>query len=322
MYLYRYGMNKLPFGLTPDTEFFCPLQTHVEALNVLNFALNSGEALIKVIGEVGTGKTMLCRLLLNQLETNNDKSPASQKAFVAYIPYPKLSATELKFSLARELGIRISRDCREDQLSQRIQSRLINLNKKHGRVILLIDEAQLLNDDCLESLRLFTNLETEQRKLIQLVLFAQPELDQNLAKPHLRQIKQRIMFSYQLKKLTRPQIRQYVLQRLSVVNNNKIKLSFLASCWLKHYSNGVPRLVNILCHKALLLSFGQNKQTISCINLIRAAKDTESINTWLQDRAKLMFSLVALLSSSSAMAYWFLGSGMIETGIFNTGIGL
>jgi len=94
MYLYRYSMKKLPFGLTPDTEFFCALPTHIEALNVLNFALNTGEALIKIIGEVGTGKTMLCRLLLNQLESN--KSP--QNRFVAYIPYPKLSPKELKFS--------------------------------------------------------------------------------------------------------------------------------------------------------------------------------------------------------------------------------
>jgi len=300
MYLYRFAMKKLPFGLTPDTEFFCALEPHIEALNVLNFALNSGEGLIKIVGEVGTGKTLLCRLLLNQLEdtTNN------HQRFVAYIPYPKLSAKELKFSLAKELGIRISANCREDQLTQRIQTRLINLNKKHGPVVLLIDEAQLLDDDGLETLRLFTNLETEQHKLIQLVLFGQPELDVNLAKPKLRQIKQRIVFSYNLKKLKHRQINDYVKQRLSVVSDTQLPMSWVARLLLTHYSKGTPRLINILCHKALLLAFGQNKQKISCLNLIKAAKDTEAVNSWFQDHIKITLSLFALMASGSAMALW------------------
>jgi len=208
MYLYRFAMKKLPFGLTPDTSFFCALQTHVEALNVLNFALNSGEALIKIIGEVGTGKTMLCRLLLNQLVDHR---------FVAYIPYPKLSALELKLAFAKELGIRFKANNREAQLSQQIQTRLLKINKTKGPVVLLIDEAQVLDDDGLETLRLFTNLETEQQKLIQIVLFAQPELDQKLAKKKLRQIKQRIVFNYRLKALPRQQIYTYVKQEFTVL---------------------------------------------------------------------------------------------------------
>ncbi len=294
MYLYRFAMKKLPFGLTPDTEFFCPLETHIEALNVLNFALNSGEALIKIVGEVGTGKTLLCRLLLNQLE---------KKHFVAYIPYPKLSAKELKFSLAKELGIRLNENSRDDQISQKIQTKLININKKQGPVVLLIDEAQLLDDECLETLRLFTNLETEQYKLIQLVLLGQPELDKNLAKPALRQIKQRIVFSYHLKRLNQGQIRTYVQQRLAVVGKQPIVFSWLANTLLTFYSKGIPRVINILCHKALLLSFGQNKQSINAINLIRAAKDTESVSTWIQDHAKICLSLFALLMSGSVMAF-------------------
>lgn len=294
MYLYRFGMKRLPFGLTPDTAFFCPLETHIEALNVLNFGLNSGEALIKIVGEVGTGKTLLCRLLLNQLE---------KKHFVAYIPYPKLSARELKFSLAKELGIRLNENAREDQISQKIQTRLININKKQGPVVLLIDEAQLLDDECLETLRLFTNLETEQYKLIQLVLLGQPELDKNLSKPNLRQIKQRIVFSYNLKRLNQQQIKTYVEQRLSVAGKPSIDFSWLANLILTHYSKGIPRLINILCHKALLLSFGQNKQTINTLNLIHAAKDTDAVSTWFQDHARLFLSTITLLMSSSVMAY-------------------
>lgn len=288
-------MKKLPFGLTPDTDFFCALQPHLEALNVLNFAVSSGEALIKVIGEVGTGKTLICRYLLNQLEGNR---------IVAYIPYPKLTARELRFALAKELGIRVNTNCRDDQLGQKIQTRLVNLNKKKGPVVLLIDEAQVLDEDGLETLRLFTNLETEHQKLIQIVLFAQPELDVKLANPQLRQIKQRIVFSYTLSGLSQRQVNSYVKQRLSAAGNVKTSFGWFANCLLTHYSKGIPRLVNILCHKALMLSFGQDKQVISGLNLIRAAKDTESVSTWFQDHLALSLMILTLLMSGSAMAIW------------------
>ena len=295
MYLYRFAMKKLPFSLTPDTEFFCPLPTHVEALNVLTFALNSGEALVKVVGEVGTGKTMLCRLLLNQLE---------KKRKLAYIPYPKLSARELKFALAKELGLRITDTCREDQLTQRIQNRLLNLNKKQGPVVLLIDEAQQLDEDGLETLRLFTNLETEHQKLMQIVLFGQPELDSTLARPAMRQILQRIVFSYRLTPLTIKQINQYVTGRLTIASSQKTNYSWLSNRLINHYSHGIPRLINILCHKALLLGFGQNNQSITAFNIIKAAKDTDSISTWVQDHLKTVLAFSAILMSGSAMAIW------------------
>lgn len=288
-------MKKLPFGLTPDTDFFCPTDTHIEALNLVNFAINSGEGLIKLVGEVGTGKTMLCRLLLNQLEKQRN---------IAYIPYGKLTAKELKFALAKELKVPAAGNSREDQLSHKIQNRLLSLNKKKGPVVLLIDEAHLLDDEGLETLRLFTNLETEQCKLLQIVLFAQPELDSKLATPGLRQIKQRIAFSYQLASLSRRQSNHYVSKRLSSATTQPIKLGFIASLLIKHYSQGVPRLINILCHKALLLSYAQNKKTISSANLLKAARDTEYVNTWLQDNLLIIFSLIALLTSSSIMAFW------------------
>lgn len=295
MYLYQFSMKKLPFSLTPDTESFCELAPHMEALNVLNFAINSGEAIIKVIGEIGTGKTLLCRMLLNQME---------EQRVVAYIPYPKLSAKELKFSLAKELGIRISANCREDQLTQRIQTRLLNINKKKGPVVLLVDEAQVLDEDGLETLRLLTNLETEKYKLIQIVLFAQPELDRKLEQQQLRQINQRIVFSYYLTALTLKQVKVYVNQRLVAAGQKSIRLDWLANLVLTYYSKGIPRLINILCHKALLLAFGQNKQEITAINLLRSAKDTDSIKTFFQDNFKLSIAVIALLMSSSAMAIW------------------
>ncbi|MCW8875616.1 MAG: AAA family ATPase [Kangiellaceae bacterium] len=288
-------MKKLPFGLTPDTSFFCPMSTHIEALNVLKFAIESGEALVKVTGEVGTGKTLLCRMLLNELEG---------KRTTAYIPYPKLSSRELKFALAKELGIRISASCRDDQLSQRIQTRLINLNKQSGPVVLVIDECQVLDAEGLETLRLFTNLETEQQKLLQIIVFAQPELDTTLQKKSLRQIRQRIVFSYRLMPLSYSQVVEYVNHRLGTAGHLPTPVSPYAGMLIYFYSRGIPRLVNILCHKALLLAFGQGKQKISTLNIVRAAKDTDSINTWIQNHTALVAALSGLLLSSSAMAIW------------------
>ncbi len=295
MYLYHFAMKKLPFGLTPDTEFFCPVNTHVEALNVLAFAINSGEALIKIIGEPGTGKTLLCRLLLNQLQ--NDRK-------VAYIPCPKLSTRELKFALSKELGLLVSDQCREDQLSQKIQNRLINLNKKSGPVVLIIDEAQVLDGEGLETLRLFTNLETEFQKLLQIVLFGQPELDQLLNRTELRQIKQRIVFSYRLSHLSFSQTNHYVNNRLKVVSSSKIHYSKLTNALVHYYSRGIPRLINVLCHKALMAAYGQGNNAISSANIIRAAKDTESIKTPIQDHTVLVVSSILLVISGSVMAFW------------------
>ena len=297
MYLYRFGMNKLPFGLTPDTTFFCPLPTHLEAMNVLKFAIDSGEALVKIVGEVGTGKTMLCRLLINELSNTRQ---------VAYIPYPKLSPRELKFALAKELNIRISASCRDDQLAARIQTRLLNINKDKGPVLLVIDEAQLLDNEGFETLRLFTNLETEFKKLVQIVIFGQPELDEKLNQVSLRQIKQRIAFSYKLSPLSIQQTAQYVRSRLAAATKQPLMISSIANQLLARYSRGIPRLINILCHKSLLLAFGQNKNRITALNIIRAAKDTDSINTWFQDHIGLLVMSTALLASGSAMALWAL----------------
>ncbi len=297
MYLYRFGMKRLPFGLTPDTEFYCATPTHTEALNVLKFAINSGESLIKIVGEVGTGKTMLCRLFITALQN---------KRTLAYIPYPKLNSRELKFALAKELGIKINANCRDDQLSSRIQTRLLNLNKQKGSVILLIDEAQLLDNDGFETLRLFTNLETQFQKLLQIVIFGQPELNKKLNQTQLRQVNQRIAFSYHLKPLSQTQIRQYIQSRLKTATKKTIKLTQPASYLIAFYSKGIPRLINILCHKALLLAYGQNKTKINALNILRAAKDTDYIKTKVQDNLTFIITSTALLASSSAMALWML----------------
>jgi hypothetical protein len=171
MYQTHFGLASLPFTITPDTGFFHNAGTHQEALNVLLVALRTGEGFIKVTGEVGTGKTLLCRQLLNNLEAD----------FVtAYIPNPFLNPTALRMALAEELGIEFARNIGQHRLLKLITERLVELNAAGKRVVLLLDEAQAMPDDSLEALRLLTNLETEHDKLMQVVLFGQPELDRRL----------------------------------------------------------------------------------------------------------------------------------------------
>ncbi len=296
MYLYHYAMKKIPFGHTPDTELFCQTETHVEALNVLLFSLNSGEAFCKIIGEVGCGKTMLCRVLIRKLESERK---------LAYIPNPNLDASALRYTLAKELGLRVKNGCRDDQLTQSIQTRLIKLNKTHGPVILIIDEAQAMSDEALETLRLFTNIETEQQKLLQIVLFAQPELDKKLQKTHLRQLNQRITFSYQLKKLNTWQVQNYIQHRLDQVSfGKKVKIGLIAALLIGYFSRGTPRIVNTLCHKALLLGYAKKKHPLTFSNIVKAAKDTDGVDRFLLKHFKTAIAFGLLGVSSTALAFW------------------
>ncbi|PIP80002.1 MAG: AAA family ATPase [Gammaproteobacteria bacterium CG22_combo_CG10-13_8_21_14_all_40_8] len=281
MYLYHFGFKELPFGLTPDTSFFCDLPIHVEAFNVLSVAIATGEGFVKIIGEVGTGKTLLCRQVLNHMEKAHR---------IAYFPNPYLTPEALRFSLASELGMRVNKDLDQATLTEKISRKLIQLNQQGKPVLLLVDEAQALPDESLEALRLFTNLETEKRKLLQVVLFAQPELDTRLAKPHLRQLRQRITFSYQLTPLTLEQTKRYVMHRIQAAAMDKHQASHLQlSPWawrlLHKTSRGIPRLINILTHKALMLVYGENAMKIRRKHIVLAAKDTDDVQpffSWLQ----------------------------------------
>jgi MSHA biogenesis protein MshM len=255
MYLEHFKFKELPFTITPNIGFFCHLKGHQEALNTVLFSLYSGEGFIKIIGEVGTGKTLLCRKLLDSLEGD----------FVtAYIHNPDLNSIELRRALARELGIELVTLPDQHELLTLINNRLLALNAAGKQVVLLIDEAQAIPPESLETLRLLTNLETETTKLLQVVLFGQPELDERLNQPNFRQFKQRIGFSYYLPMMTREELDSYLFHRLATAGytygmlftNKARKILFRAS-------QGVPRIVNILCHKALLAAYGQGKQKIT-----------------------------------------------------------
>jgi len=273
MYLYHFGLTELPFTLTPNTNFFLALEPHNEALAVLMTALKTGEGFIKVIGEVGTGKTLLCRKLLNEIP---------EHFVTAYIPNPYLNPDELRRAVALELGVKQAQRMSAQLLTQRIQNRLLELHSKGHSVVLILDEAQALPAESLEALRLFTNLETETRKLLQVVLFAQPELDQRLAQTEFRQLCQRITFSYQLRAMNSNEVQQYIQHRLHVAGYKGAALFSAKLCKkITKATKGIPRLVNVLCHKMLMLSYGQGGYQMTTKQLSAAIKDTESINNHL-----------------------------------------
>ena len=298
MYLQHYSLSEPPFTLTPDTDFFFSYSSHQEALNVLLVALQGGEGFIKVSGEVGTGKTLICRQLLKLLDENY---------VTAYIPNPFLNPGALRMALADELGIEFARNIGQHRLLKLITGRLLDLYRNGRQIVLLLDEAQAIPDDSLEALRLLTNLETEKRKLLQVVLIGQPELDVRLAQRKLRQLKQRIVFSYQLHPLNRQAVGEYVHHRLRVAGYRGPALFKPGAIRQLHRcSRGIPRLINLLCHKSLMAAYGSGSVEIRRAHIRRAARDTEDIlhrkPRWLTIATGLA-GLIALTSAGLLYAY-------------------
>ena len=297
MYLYHYGIKELPYTLTPNTRYFFGLPSHKEAIQVLLTALDTGEGFIKVTGEVGTGKTLICRKLLNELPEN----------FVAaYIPNPYLIPSELRRAVADELNVALTDNTDQQEFTQRIQQRLINIHQEEKSAVLIIDEAQALPIESIEALRLITNLETESRKLLQVVLFGQPELNDKLSLPELRQLKQRVTFSYTLRLMDSDQVYQYVKHRMSVAGYRGGDLFDRKCCSLIYKaSKGTPRIVNVLCHKALMLAYGEGLHKITQAHINLSIKDTEAAIQTNNLLFKLSVSvLMVILTFSLAYLAW------------------
>lgn len=300
MYLYHFGLRELPFTLTPNTNFYLGLEPHNEALAVLTTALKTGEGFIKVVGEVGTGKTLMCRKLLNEIP---------EHFVTAYIPNPYLKPDELRRAVAVELGVKQAQRMSLQLLTQRIQSRLLELHNQGHSVVLILDEAQALPAESLEALRLFTNLETETRKLLQVVLFAQPELDERLAETAFRQLKQRITFSYKLRSMTALEVEHYIQHRMKVAGYKGASLfSHSLAKKIARVTKGIPRLVNILCHKMLMLGYGEGSYQLTKKHLNSAIQDTEGMQSQKKSNTRLI-SLLFILTISALFYVWNI-SGM------------
>lgn len=269
MYLAHFGLKDKPFGITPDTGFIYSATAHQEALNTLLVALASGEGFVKITGEVGTGKTLLCRRFLATL---------GEEYFSVYIPNPSLSPLALLMAVAEELGLTLEAGESQFQLIKQINKRLLELTRAGRTIVCCVDEAQAAPLESLEALRLLSNLETEKYKLIHVVLFGQPELDQNLANPSVRQLLQRIAFHYHLPGLQVDEFEHYLNHRLRVAGHQGEALfTHQAAQRLYQYSQGTPRLVNILANKALLAAYGEGKARVEPRHVRAAAKDTEGL---------------------------------------------
>lgn len=259
----HFGLREAPFGLTPDTSYFFPAQPHREAHETLQFALEAGEGFLVVEGEVGTGKTLLLRRLLNALP---------DRWQVAFVPNPGLDPRGLYAAIAVEFGV--PDDGSSEALLHRLERHFIALAQQDRQPVVLIDEAQALPADTLEATRLLTNLETEKRKLLQVVLFGQPELMQRLHARQTRQILTRISFHASLRPLDRREVATYVRHRLAVAGREAPLFSHWAEYAVWRASRGLPRLVNILAAKSMMLAYGRGAQRVGLCHVLVASRDT------------------------------------------------
>ncbi|MFK5926755.1 MAG: AAA family ATPase [Desulfuromusa sp.] len=269
MYEKFYGLKEKPFSLTPDTDFFYRYSGHQEALNVLLVALRNGEGFVHVSGEVGTGKTLLCRQLLKLLQDD---------CAIAYLPNPLLTPLELYQAISHDLQLNLPADASVQQLCQGIFAELVRLRKIKRPLVVLIDEAQAMPHRSLEALRLLSNLETEKEKLLHIFFFAQPEFEQRLAEDNLRQLRQRITFSYTLTTLHQRELSAYLDHRLQVAGFDGESLFVPAAVRLLHKaSKGIPRVVNLLAHKAMLVAYGKGVRRIDRKMIVMAIEDTHGL---------------------------------------------
>jgi general secretion pathway protein A len=306
MYTEFYGLREKPFSLSPDPRFLFLSDSHREALAHLLYGIEQGEGFIAITGEVGTGKTTLCRTLLQRLE------PGSE---IAFLFNPQLSGLELLQAITSEFGLETQGKSRRELMDQ--LDRFLLTKKQEGRrVLLLIDEAQNLDAEALEQVRLLSNLETDTQKLIQIVLIGQPELDTLLESPHLRQLRQRISVRWRLSPLSAGETREYVRHRLRVAAGGPREIfTEMALREVHRRSGGIPRVVNRLCDRALLAGYSEGATEIGLGSVAQAQREIDGgggagAETGLASRLErwrfpLGVAAGALVAVSAAAGVWW-----------------
>ena len=264
MYLRHFGLEHKPFAITPDPRFLYLSERHREALAHLLYGVGESGGFVLLTGEVGTGKTTLCRGLIEQLPENTD---------AALVINPTLSADELLAAICDELGLERAPGAGGKALVDRLNAHLLAAHAAGRRTVLLIDEAQLLCPEAIEQVRLLTNLETRTEKLLQVILIGQPELRDMLARPGLRQVAQRITARYHLEPLGRDEVHAYIDHRLRLAGGDGALFSTGAKDAVDRASRGIPRLVNSLCDRALLGAYAQGAARVDAGIARRAARE-------------------------------------------------
>lgn len=266
MYLDHFGLTQAPFKITPHTEFFFSGANRGATLDALIYAIRAGDGLVKVTGEVGAGKTMLCRVLAERLPDSVE---------IIYLAIPSLTRDEILHAIANDLKLK-TKGLNTAGALEKLQAYLIKLHGQGRQVVVLIDEAHAMPLDTLEELRLLSNLETNRDKLLQIVLFGQPELDKNLAQPHMRQVRERITHSFLLRPMPQKDIGEYLDFRLRAAGYHGPDV-FSARCisMITEVSEGLMRRVNILADKTLLAAYADGTHTVEPKHVTAAIDDTE-----------------------------------------------
>ncbi|QYK00693.1 ExeA family protein [Shewanella psychrotolerans] len=285
MYKAFYGLNDNPFSIAPNPHYLFLSDRHREALAHLTYGLGETGGFVLLTGEVGTGKTTVSRCLLNQLPENTD---------TAFILNPSLTELELLATLCDELNITYGESPTLKQLTDRLSQFLLANHEKGRNTVLIIDEAQHLRADVLEQLRLLTNLETDTKKLLQVILIGQPELQQLLKRQELRQLAQRITARYHLLPLTEQEIALYVQHRLQVGGRHEPLFHRSAIKALHKYSGGIPRLINLLCERALMAGYAQSKVPIDA-KMVRTAA-SEVLGEEIKQEGSLLWPSLAAVA--------------------------
>jgi MSHA biogenesis protein MshM len=268
MYLEHFGLNEAPFKITPHTEFFFAGANRGETLEGLIYAITSGEGMVKVTGEVGAGKTMLCRVLMERLPDTVE---------TIYLAVPSLSRDEMLAVITGDLGLE-TQGISTTKLVRALQDKLIAIHAEGRQVVALIDEAHAMPLETLEEIRLLSNLETSHDKLMQIVLFGQPELDQHLSLPHMRQLKERITHSFALKPMPPNDIKDYVNFRLRAAGYKGPDLFGAEALKLiAEASEGLTRRINIYADKTLLAAYAAGTHTITADHVRAAVTDTQIV---------------------------------------------
>ena len=266
LYLEHFGLSEPPFRITPHTDFFFDGADRGATLEALVYAILHDEGIVKVSGEVGSGKTMLCRVLMERL-------PARVETI--YLATPSLARDEILQAIADELDLKLSQE-RMTVALRELQEQLIRLYAAGRRVVILIDEAHVMPEETLEQVRLLSNLETNRHKLLQIVLFGQPELDATLAKPALRQLRDRITHSFRMRPLSPPEVSKYISFRMRAAGyRGPDVFAPRAAALVARASGGLTRRINILADKALLSAFTENTHGVAERHVRAAIADSE-----------------------------------------------
>lgn len=283
MYKEHFGLKEMPFSIAPDPRFLYMSEAYQEALAHLMYGIESEGGFVLLTGEVGTGKTTICRCLLEQLPENID---------VAFILNPKITSEELLATICDELSIYYPEGTTSTKIFiDKINEYLLDAYSKGRKTVLIIEEAQNLSPDVLEQVRLLTNLETNQSKLLQIIMIGQPELKDLLARPELRQLSQRITARYHLGPLSKSEIKEYIAHRLDVAGTKKKIFPDSIIDEIYQFSKGIPRLINVICDRALLGTYVQGKDCVDKDTLKKASFEIFGEPYVAKGRKKLKLAL-------------------------------